>query len=256
MNVTFVRQDENTWLATVEAPSAVPNSTQVDVGPRSATATNQLVFRFNNSGAPEMLSDVVGQGQRADSITRREGQQNQPQLTANLRFNVPDDRRLATGQNQGEQLEIQLDFGTLGQLNGATQYNGPTTTRAVEQDGYGMGYLESFQINDSGIVIGSYSNGQRRELAQLAVATFVNQDGLERSGDTTFIETVNSGPAAIGSAQSEGRGRIVAGSLEMSNVDLSEEFVDMIVTQRGFQANSRSITTSDQMLQEILTLKR
>ncbi len=256
VNITFVRQDENTWMAKVNVPGSVPNTTQVDVGPRSATATNQLVFKFNNSGSPESLRDVVAQGQRADSITRREGQENQPQIKAKLRFNVPDDRKQATGQNQGEQLEIDLDFGTIGKLNGVTQYNGKTTTKAVDQDGYGMGYLESFQINDSGIVIGSYSNGQRRELAQIAVATFVNAEGLERAGDTTFIETVNSGAAQVGEAQAQGRGRIVAGSLEMSNVDLSEEFVDMIVTQRGFQANSRSITTSDQMLQEILTLKR
>ena len=256
VKVNFVRTDENTWLATVEVPSSVPNSAQVDVGPRSATSTNQLVFRFNNSGAPEALSEVVAPGQRADSITRREGQAQQPKLVANLRFNVPDERRNAAGQNQGEQLEIRLDFGTLGQIDGATQFNGPTTTKAISQDGYGMGYLESFQINDSGIVIGSYSNGQKRELGQLAVATFINQEGLERAGDTTFIETVNSGTADVGEAKTQGKGRIVAGALEMSNVDLSEEFVDMIVTQRGFQANSRSITTSDQMIQEILTLKR
>jgi len=90
----------------------------------------------------------------------------------------------------------------------------------------------------------------------VALATFANQGGLEKTGDTAFRESSNSGLANIGSAISEGRGRIISGTLEMSNVDMAEQFTDMIVTQRGFQANSKTIQTADQLLQEVLTLKR
>ncbi|MCL2599787.1 MAG: flagellar hook-basal body complex protein, partial [Treponema sp.] len=106
------------------------------------------------------------------------------------------------------------------------------------------------------VVTGAFSNGNTRELAQVALATFTNQGGLEKTGDTTFRESNNSGLANIGTAISEGRGRIISGALEMSNVDMADQFTDMIVTQRGFQANSRTIQTADQLLQEILTLKR
>jgi flagellar hook protein FlgE len=88
------------------------------------------------------------------------------------------------------------------------------------------------------------------------MASFANQGGLEKAGSNNFVASNNSGIANIGPSGIAGKGKIIAGTLEMSNVDLSEQFVDMIVTQRGFQANSRTIQTADQLLQEILTLKR
>ena len=106
------------------------------------------------------------------------------------------------------------------------------------------------------MVTGIYDNGVRRALAQLAMATFTNAGGMEKVGNNNFMQTVNSGEARIGEALTAGKGSIAAGTLEMSNVDLAQEFVDMITTQRGFQANSRTIQTSDQLLQELLTLKR
>ena len=119
-----------------------------------------------------------------------------------------------------------------------------------------MGYMQAFNIDDQGAITGIFSNGQKRLIGQVALATFTNPAGLEKSGSNNFRESNNSGNARISAALSEDKGTIRAGALEMSNVDLSEEFTDMIVTQRGFQANTRIIQTSDQMLQEVLTLKR
>jgi flagellar hook protein FlgE len=126
----------------------------------------------------------------------------------------------------------------------------------VEQDGRTMGYLENFKIDSTGTITGVYDNGSSRVLAQVAMASFPNQGGLEKAGDNTFRVSNNSGAANIGPSGIAGKGEIVSGMLEMSNVDMADQFTDMIVTQRGFQANSRTIQTADQLLQELLSLKR
>ncbi|MGI5901206.1 MAG: flagellar hook protein FlgE [Desulfitobacteriia bacterium] len=126
--------------------------------------------------------------------------------------------------------------------------------------GIGTGYkLTSYSIDKFGTITGVYSNGDQavtRELYKIAVANFSNTAGLTAQGNNFYTESNNSGAAMIGFAGSEGRGTIVPNNLEMSNVDLSQEFTDMIVTQRGFQANSRVITVSDTLLQELVDLKR
>jgi flagellar hook protein FlgE len=122
-------------------------------------------------------------------------------------------------------------------------------------DGNTQGALESFNIGSTGEINGVFSNGLVLTLGQLALAKFSNPSGLSKAGNNTFQESVNSGTANINVA-GEGRGTIAAGALEMSNVDLSEEFTEMITAQRGFQANTRIITTSDEILQELVNLKR
>ncbi len=124
------------------------------------------------------------------------------------------------------------------------------------QDGFPMGQLQNFNIDKVGNVVGVFSNGMNQVLGQIALANFTNPAGLMRSGETMFEESSNSGSAQVGQAGQNGRGLITPGAIEMSNVDLSQEFTDMIVTQRGFQANSKIITTSDEMLQELVNLKR
>ncbi|HHT48653.1 MAG TPA: flagellar hook protein FlgE [Firmicutes bacterium] len=147
-------------------------------------------------------------------------------------------------------LNIDLDFSQL------TQYAAVQSSVAYNQDGYEMGYMDSFRIDTSGKIIGIYSNGLTKELALIAMANFPNPAGLEKMGETMFRRTSNSGTPQYSSSGVDGCGTISPGTLEMSNVDLSQEFTDMIVTQRGFQANSRIITTSDEMLQELVNLKR
>jgi len=150
-----------------------------------------------------------------------------------------------------------LDLGQVGGFTRSiTQYAEASSSKAVEQDGRTMGYLENFKIDSSGVITGVFSNGTTRALAQVAIATFANQGGLEKAGDNTFRMSNNSGLANIGASGVAGKGEIRAGVLEMSNVDMAEQFTDMIVTQRGFQANSRTIQTADQLLQELLSLKR
>ena len=107
-----------------------------------------------------------------------------------------------------------------------------------------------------GTITGVYSNGLRQPLGQLALASFSNPSGLEKAGSSTFRVGVNSGDAAVGLAGVGGRGVLNSGALEMSNVDLAEEFTGLIVAQRGFQANSRVITSSDEILQDLVNLKR
>ena len=124
------------------------------------------------------------------------------------------------------------------------------------QNGYPQGTLVGFSVDEAGNIIGEYSNGLTEVLGQIAIAAFNNPMGLSRAGDTTYVMSANSGEPKVGQPSTGPRGKITPGSLEMSNVDLSQEFTDMIVTQRGFQANSRIITTSDEMLQELVNLKR
>lgn len=148
------------------------------------------------------------------------------------------------------ELEIAFDFSQF------TMYADTFTGKFMAQNGYTNGALESYAIDQNGVIIGSFSNGLTRALGQVALARFANPAGLQRAGSTMFVDTVNSGEAQIEAAGVPGYGQIAPSSLEMSNVDLSEEFTEMIITQRGFQANSRIITTSDEMLQELVNLKR
>ena len=141
-------------------------------------------------------------------------------------------------------------------FTGVTQYASNNSLVAFSQNGYEAGELNSFTIGSSGIITGIYTNGLNQELAQVALANFDNPGGLIKEGDNLFSQSANSGSADVGVAETQGRGSLSAGFLEMSNVDIAQEFVDMITAQRGFQVNSRSITVSDEILQELLTLKR
>jgi flagellar hook protein FlgE len=141
-------------------------------------------------------------------------------------------------------------------ISGLTQYGGANTLGAPKQDGYALGSLQSFQLGADGTIMGVYSNELRQPIGRLALASFNNPGGLEKAGNSSFRVGVNSGVAQIGTAGVGGRGALMSGALEMSNVDLAEEFTGLIVAQRGFQANSRVITSSDEILQDLVNLKR
>lgn len=147
--------------------------------------------------------------------------------------------------------DVTFDFAKL------TMYAADSSVKPTNIDGYPTGNLVTFNIGSDGILTGIYSNGQQQPLGLIAMASFENPAGLQKAGENMYIPTTNSGDFKKGvKAGSEGVGMLSPGTLEMSNVDLSKEFTDMIVTQRGFQANSRIITTSDEMLQELVNLKR
>ena len=145
---------------------------------------------------------------------------------------------------------LSMDLSTISQF-GAKSSLKPTTT-----DGYAMGTLQSFSLSSDGTIVGVYSNSLRQDIGKLALATFSNPGGLEKSGNSSYRVGNNSGVAVIGAAGTGGAGTLTAGALEMSNVDLASEFTDLIIAQRGFQANSRVITTSDEVLQSLVQLGR
>ena len=144
-------------------------------------------------------------------------------------------------------------------LTKVTQFGGKTATvqaTTTVNSGSGLGTLETFALSSDGMITGVYSNGQRKTIGQLALATFANPSGLTKAGNTSYRVGDNSGNPLVGVAGAGGRGTLVAGALEMSNVDLGEEFTGLIVAQRGFQANSKVITASDEILQDLVNLKR
>jgi flagellar hook protein FlgE len=157
---------------------------------------------------------------------------------------------------------ITFDFGDSVTTDGGTGLNLTTHFGAASgliqqsQNGFGAGSLQTFSIETDGVVNGRFSNGQVRPVAQLALARFPDPLGLIRTGNNTFAESGTSGQPLVGMATSTGLGRVLSNTLELSNVDLGESFIEMIAAQRGFQANSRVISTSDEILQELVNLKR
>lgn len=141
-------------------------------------------------------------------------------------------------------------------MSAITGFAGVDTVKGLEQDGHAAGTLQSFQLGQDGTITGSFSNGLKQVIGRLAMANFTNPSGLEKAGGSLFTTSVNSGTIQLGAPGTGGRGTLAGGTLEMSNVDLSSEFTNLIVAQRGFQANARVITTSDDVLQELVNLKR
>ncbi len=141
-------------------------------------------------------------------------------------------------------------------MTGSKQYGKESDLISWKQDGSAAGTINNLSFNDEGVLTALYSNGQAQDLAQVAMAKFENSEGLFKVGNNRFKEARDSGTAAIGKAGSAGRGRLYAKSLERSTVDLAMEFVGLIQNQRGFQANAKTITTSDELLNEVIQLKR
>ncbi|NTV14047.1 MAG: flagellar hook protein FlgE [Desulfobulbaceae bacterium] len=136
-----------------------------------------------------------------------------------------------------------------------TQYSNASVVISQSQDGYTTGTVAKLSVDNQGKVLGNYSNGQPRALYQIAMAKFSNPGGLQKQGNNTYLASHESGDAIVGTVGS-GIGKIFTNSLEQSNVDLAQEFVNMITTQRGFQASSKIITTTDEMLSDLINLKR
>jgi len=150
--------------------------------------------------------------------------------------------------------DVNLTLGT--PTRPLTQFSAPDTAAAVSQDGAEMGVLNSFSVSNDGTIVGVFSNGVQEALGQVAIANFDNPAGLEKAGGSLYRASSNSGIGVAGVAGSGGRGLISSGSLEMSNVDLAQEFSNLIIAQRGFQANSKIVTVSDEILQDLVNLKR
>jgi len=203
-------------------------------------------------------------------------------LTGEVHFDGADDRRVKTIQFNADgsfaglggatpdeqsikvrfggpaapQSTVDLNLGSIGQFDGLSQFGGPSTVSAGGQDGYEAGYLSSLSVSRDGILVGMFTNGVRRNIAALKIATFQNPAGLQAMGQSYFTTSGNSGDPMPTHALTGGAGAVNGGSLERSNVDTAEEFVNLIQAQNGFQANARTITVTNDMLRELSNLIR
>ena len=156
----------------------------------------------------------------------------------------------------GTDQTITIGWGTVGGIDGLSQFASPMTALVRDQDGFPMGDLEKIGIDQAGVISGAFTNGETLVLGQIALVDFNNPGGAARATDNLYTDSANSGEPVLGFASEGSQSLITSGSLEMSNVDLAQEFTNMITTQRGFQSNARVITTSDEMLQELVNLRR
>ncbi len=247
LNVSFTKVvgTANQWTATVnvDPDAALATQTRVGLGTTDGVA-NTFTVEFDNTGTLLSVTDSAG------NVSNPTGE-----IGLQVSFDVAD----STPDGAGALLRqtFNLNVGTIGsQQNTITQSASQSTTKAFFQDGYTLGYLDTFKIDQNGIITGVYSNGTNRSIGQVALASFINQGGLEKAGNNTYMQSNNSGLANVSTSGIAGKGTFLAGALEMSNVDLTEQFTDMIVTQRGFQSNAKTIQTADTLLDTVLSLKR
>ncbi len=247
LSVSFTRvpETDNQWVATVnvDAENAAETQTRVGLGTTDGME-NTFTVTFDNFGRLASVIDSAG------NVSNPEGQ-----ISIQASFAVAGGNFDEEGNPLRQTMNINV--GTIGSMkNTITQSASSSSTKAFYQDGYTMGYLDNFKIDSSGIITGVYSNGTSRSIGQIAMASFINQGGLEKAGDNTYRASNNSGLANISISGIAGKGKMLSGALEMSNVDLTEQMTDMIVTQRGFQASSKTIQTADTLLDTVLNLKR
>jgi flagellar hook protein FlgE len=216
LNLVFQKQSANNWSLTGSLAA------------KDGTVVDGLVsgITFNADGS---FAQVTGTGLGNPSMT----------------FDI---NGLATPQT------VNFSFGTTSGFNGLTQFGGNSTAQATGQDGYAPGSLSSLTISTDGIINGVFTNGQTLAIAQLGIASFGNPGALSREGNNYYSQTTESGPALIGAGQSGGRGSVQQKSLEQSNVDVAQQLTLLIIAQQGFQTNSRTITTSNQVLQALANL--
>ncbi len=230
--------------AVIAAPAATP--------PVPGTAVQTQVTAYDAVGTAHPISlTLTRTSATAWSVAAKEGATALTMTPAALGFD-------ATGKATGTtEFTVTVAGAPVRlQLGGLTQYGGKTELTPKEVDGNAMGTLQSIALSGDGTIMGVYSNSLREPIGKLAMATFANPSGLAKAGNTSYRVGDNSGQPVVGEAGTGGRGSLTAGALEMSNVDLAEEFTGLIVAQRGFQANSRVITSSDEILQDLVNLKR
>jgi flagellar hook protein FlgE len=152
--------------------------------------------------------------------------------------------------------ELRLNLGSIGQVDGLTQFGQGMTATANGQDGYEAGYLASLSVSSDGVLVGMFTNGIRKNIAALKMATFLNPAGLQNTGGGFFSASANSGDPVYTKALAAGAGSVTGGSLEKSNVDMASEFVNLIQAQNGYQANARTISVANNMLQQLANVIR
>lgn len=230
-------------LTSASAPTATRGGTNpIQIGLGVSVGGTTTNFNQGSAQVTGRATDLMIQGDGFFAVRR--GQETL--YTRAGAFNFDSDGNLVT-------LDGDLVLGAVG-AGGVTAGNDPNALDAIKIDFKTLG-VESYSIGGDGKITGIV-NGTKQDLGQVAIANFVNPEGLERAGDTAFRESANSGDVQILAAGDGGAGKIMGGALEMSNVDLAQEFTNLIIAQRGFQATSRVITTSDSVLEELVNIKR
>lgn len=220
--------------------------------------SHQVTMKFTRSAADPKVWDMAATMDPSEG-TVVQGNVGQIRFNDNGSFNV-----IGGGSNTltfrfdgiAATQSVAVNLGTSGQFDGIALLGETTTVAATDQDGFGAGTLLNVGFNDAGELVGNYTNGQSKTMDTLRISMFSNEAGLLRVGETMFVESPNSNDAIATTARAAGAGSVRAGSLENSNVDIASEFVNLIEAQRGFQANSRVITTTDEILAELMNIVR
>lgn len=246
--IEFQKLKENQWAWRATEETGIPIS-YIDGDEKTYTPTpNDMtaivggIVEFDSGGRVSALKALRQNGLVEDDID-----------IGRIKFDpgaLVDDGAAPPPEEGANAINAGIDFSEL------VQFSGEFSTTVSYQDGNAMGVLQNFAINQMGELMGTFSNGKSDVLGQIALALFNNPAGLNEVGNTLYQVSANSGVAQVGLAGAGGRGTISPGVLEMSNVDLAEEFTGMVIVQRAFQANARTVTTVDQILQELVNLKR
>ncbi len=219
-----------------------------------------LTFNFTNTGPGawnyQITIPAADEGQTGNPINVANGT-----LTFDSNGNLTNPSGQITGINVSNLADGAGNMSLTWNLTGPngsslmTQVASPSATTSTNQNGYGSGLLQSYTVESDGTVEGQFSNGQVQALGQIALANFPNSDGLQLTGSSNYAPTLASGAAVVGAPNSGGLGTLTGGALEASNVDISTEFTNLIVTQRGFEANARVITTLDTVTNDTINLQ-
>jgi flagellar hook protein FlgE len=271
--------EEMVVTANLDASAEIPTLAWDDQDPANTSnfSTSLTVYdSLGNSHALDVFFVKTGANTWDYHVLTSGDDLDPPQVGVNVEVGEGDLVFTTNGEldefNEGTAISVNFDGATGGQavalnlgtamadggtgLDGITQFASPSGVSSQNQDGYASGDFAGVAVDGRGVVQGLYTNGQRIPIGQLAIAKFRANDGLSRAGQSLWVETQESGSAALGTAGSGGRGAVSAGTLEQSNVDLAEEFIGLIQHQRSFSANSKTITTADEMLQELISIKR
>lgn len=234
LTFTFTNTAANTWSYSLSVPSTELNPVVPSGGGAAVPQTGILstgTLTFNGNGVLTGPTDAGGNLENVTGIV----------ITG-----------LADGAN-----DMTFNWNLLnGNTPVMTQVAAPSSTSSTKQDGNSSGSLVDFSIGPDGTVTGSFTNGSTAALGQVTLASFANEEGLQRVGNTDFVPTLASGQAVVGIAGTGGRGSLSGGSLELSNVDIATEFANLIVAQRAFEANAKAVTTFDQITQDTINLKQ
>lgn len=247
---TTVNQDYSLKRVSITNPEAVGLGFGERTDPTTFVDTEDVYALFNEDGQVIDFVQVASDPTTWDETTDYSGELTQRTGTLVLDTAGVDDLDLDINRKMFYQNGDETKTRTF------TQYSQETDAKTVAFDGNSAGSISSFNISAKGEVVGVFTNGERNTLATITLADFDNPAGLEKVGSNMFVNTNNSGTPKYGQPSTGSFGALNPGALEMSNVDLSKEFTEMITTQRGFQANSRVISTSDEILQELVNLKR